>query len=190
MRALRELSSDVWYDVRTAVNNREPLFWSPLERARFEQVLNEAREIYEFRLNGLRFSGAWVMFYIRPADGFQLPEIMQWVKQTYSTRYNVYDGRTGHIWGDRYWSEILPGEPPEDAEEYGFAPVVCFAKHRRRRRMRKGAGCGGRGVKRGAATGNPARDAEGRPRSGKMVENTRLPPDLPRPAASQSGIRR
>jgi hypothetical protein len=81
MRALRELASDVWYEVRTAVNNREPLFWSARERARFEQVLNEAREIYEFRLNGLRFSGPWVMFYIRPADGFQLPEIMQWIKQ-------------------------------------------------------------------------------------------------------------
>jgi hypothetical protein len=186
MRALRELSSDVWYDVRSAVNNREPLFWSPLERARFEQVLNEARKIYEFRLNGLRFSGAWVMFYIRPADGFQLPEIMQGVKQTYSTRYNVYDGRTGHIWGDRYWSEILPGEPPEDAEEYVFAPVVCLA---RRRRRRKGADRGG-GVKRGAATDNPARDAEGRPRPGKTVENICLPPFLSRLLASLSGIRR
>jgi hypothetical protein len=39
MRALRELSSGVWYEIRTAVNNREPLFWSARERARFEQVL-------------------------------------------------------------------------------------------------------------------------------------------------------
>ncbi|MDR2053309.1 MAG: hypothetical protein LBP80_07830 [Treponema sp.] len=23
-------------------------------------------------------------------------------------------GRTGHIWGDRYWSGILEGEPPEE----------------------------------------------------------------------------
>jgi hypothetical protein len=168
------------------VNNDEPLFWSPPERARFEQVLCEAREIYEFRLSGLRFSGPWVMFYIRPADGFQLPEIMQWVKQTYSTRYNVYDGRTGHIWGDRYWSEILPGEPPEWAEAYGFAPVVCLAKRRRRR---KGADRGG-GVISGTTTGNPARDAEGRPRSGKTAENIRLPPFLSRLATFLSGIRR
>jgi hypothetical protein len=185
MRQLRILASDVWYEVRTAVNNREPLFWSKQERARFEQVLCEAREIYEFRLSGLRFSGPWVSFYIRPADGFQLPDIMQWVKQTYSTRYNVYDGRTGHIWGDRYWSKILPGEPPDDAEEYVFAPVVCLAKRRRRR---KGAGRGG--VKRGIATGNPARDAEGRPRSGKTAKNIRLPPFLSRFLASLSGIRR
>jgi REP element-mobilizing transposase RayT len=168
------------------VNNREPLFWSPLERARFEQVLCEAREIYEFRLSGLRLSGPWVSFFIRPADGFQLPEIMQWIKQTYSTRYNVFDGRTGHIWGDRYWSEILSGEPPEWAEAYGFAPVVCGTKQRRRRRKRADRG----GVNRGAAPGNPARDAEGRPRSGKTAENIRLPSFLSRFLASLSGIRR
>ncbi|MDR1108719.1 MAG: hypothetical protein LBL19_06760, partial [Spirochaetaceae bacterium] len=25
-------------------------------------------------------------------------------------------GRIGHIWGDRYWSAILEGEPPEEVE--------------------------------------------------------------------------
>jgi hypothetical protein len=43
MRALRILAASVWYLVGTAVNNREPLFWSALERARFMRVLNEAR---------------------------------------------------------------------------------------------------------------------------------------------------
>ncbi|MDR1230141.1 MAG: hypothetical protein LBK61_01945 [Spirochaetaceae bacterium] len=101
MRALRILAASVWYFVCTAVNNREPLFWSALERARFMRVLNEARKRYVFELRGLRFCGPWVSFYIKPADGLQLPEIMQWIKQTYAVRYNVHDGRTGHIWGDR-----------------------------------------------------------------------------------------
>jgi hypothetical protein len=134
MRKLRLLADGVWYEVRTSVNNREPLFWVARERARFEKVLSEAREIYVFELRGLRFCGPWVSFYIKPADGFELPVIMQWVKQTYAVRYNVYDGRTGHIWGDRYESEIVAG-PPEWAEEYVFAPVVC-GKQRGR------AGCG------------------------------------------------
>jgi hypothetical protein len=79
MRKLRILAADAWYHVSTAVNNREPLFWVARERARFEQVLNEAREIYVFELRGLRFCGPWVSFYIKPADGFELPVIMQWV---------------------------------------------------------------------------------------------------------------
>jgi hypothetical protein len=164
----------VWYNIRTAVNNREPLFWLPKERARLGQVLNEAREIYVFELRGLRFSGPWVMFYIRPDDGLQLPEIMQWVKQTYSVRYNLYDGRTGHIWGDRYASEIVPGEPPEWAEEYVFALVVCPVS--RRVRMRR---------KRGALADNPARDAEGRPRTGRRAVKPPPQPGFPHlPAAS------
>jgi hypothetical protein len=44
MRKLRILAADAWYHVSTAVNNREPLFWDERERARFEQVLSEARD--------------------------------------------------------------------------------------------------------------------------------------------------
>jgi hypothetical protein len=171
MRSLRELSNGVWYGVCTAVNNRETLFWLPKERARLEQVLNEAREIYEFELRGLRYSGLWVMFYIGPDDGFQLPEIMQWVKQTYLVRYNLHDGRTGHIWGDWYASEIVAAGPPEDAEAYVFAPVVCPMS----------------GGKRGALADNQARDAEGRPRTGRRAGKTRLRPDLPRRTAASHG---
>ncbi|MDR2078872.1 MAG: hypothetical protein LBP74_04010, partial [Treponema sp.] len=53
-------------------------------------------------------------FYIRPENGLQLPDIMKWMKQTFAQRYNRATGRTGHIWGDRYWSRILEGEPPEE----------------------------------------------------------------------------
>jgi hypothetical protein len=48
---------------------------------------------------------------------------MQWLKQTFAVRYNLLHGWTGHIWGDRYWSEILEGEPPEGAEEW-TGPVM------------------------------------------------------------------
>jgi hypothetical protein len=85
----------MWYDVRTSVNNGEPLFWTKPNRDLFKQVLFEARELYVFELRGLGFSGPQVSFYIKPADGFQLPEIMQWIKQTFVTRFNVIDGRTG-----------------------------------------------------------------------------------------------
>jgi hypothetical protein len=40
---------------------------------------------------------------------------MKWMKQTFAQRYNRATGRTGYIWGDRYWSRILVGEPPEKA---------------------------------------------------------------------------
>jgi hypothetical protein len=143
------------------------------------RVLNEARKRYAFELRGLRFCGPWVSFYIKPADGLQLPEIMQWIKQTYAVRYNVHDGRTGHIWGDRYQSVIVDG-PPEDAEEYVFGPVDWKAG----RRVRKcGAGNGG-GV---PGSGSSVMDAKGRPHVGETAQNSGSPPDLPRSTIPKTG---
>ncbi|MDR1232362.1 MAG: hypothetical protein LBK61_13295, partial [Spirochaetaceae bacterium] len=104
-------------------------------------------------------------------------------KQTYAVRYNVHDGRTGHIWGDRYQSVIVEG-PPEDAEEYVFAPVDCKAGRRVRKR---GAGRGGGGAGSGSLAADPARDAKGRPHVGETARNTGSPPDLPRSTAPTHG---
>jgi hypothetical protein len=35
-------------------------------------------------MRGLVLDKAWLSFYIKPADGYQLPKIMQWLKQTSS----------------------------------------------------------------------------------------------------------
>jgi hypothetical protein len=86
--------------------------------ALFAQVLDGTAERFSFEIRALRLEGYSVVFYIKPEDGLQLPRIMQWLKQTFAVRYNLRHGRTGHIWGDRYWSEILKGEPPEEAKKW------------------------------------------------------------------------
>jgi hypothetical protein len=81
-------------------------------------------------MRGLRLEDEKLSFYIRPDDGLQLPLIMQWMKQTFAVRFNVYAGRTGHIWGDRYRSRVLAGEPPEWAEAVGWGLVEALAETR------------------------------------------------------------
>jgi hypothetical protein len=49
---------------------------------------------------------------------------MKWIKQTFAQRYNRLTGRIGHIWGDRYWSAILEGAPPEGAGAPGGASTT------------------------------------------------------------------
>jgi REP element-mobilizing transposase RayT len=71
-----------WYWVSTDVNNREGVFRLPLAVRRLREVLHEARKIYEFEVRGLRIEADLVSFYVNAADGFQLPDIMQWWKQT------------------------------------------------------------------------------------------------------------
>jgi hypothetical protein len=148
------------------------------------RVLDEAHVLYSFVLYGLRFDGPTVSFFITPADGFQLPEIMQWIKQTYACRYNVYDGRTGHIWGDRYESVIVEG-PPKEAKEYVFAAVVCETASQKVRKAVR-AGSGGGPISGGSAAG-PAAGAEGRPRAVEMAQNASGPPGLPRRDAPSHG---
>jgi REP element-mobilizing transposase RayT len=103
----------VWYEISTQINNRELLFCVKKAREIFEQVFHETERRFTFEIQGLSFEGDLLKFYIRPEDGLELPEIMKWMKQTFAQRYNRAMGRTGHIWGDRYWSRILEGEPPE-----------------------------------------------------------------------------
>jgi hypothetical protein len=81
------------------------------------RVFREIRKRYPFEIRGFQLEGARLTFYIKPDDGFMLPLIMQLLKQTFSLRFNIIVGRKGHVWGERYESEILDGEPPEDAEE-------------------------------------------------------------------------
>jgi hypothetical protein len=52
-------------------------------------------------------------FYIKFAGGLGLLFIRQLIKRTFAARRNVFDERTGHIWGDR-WSKVLEGEASED----------------------------------------------------------------------------
>jgi REP element-mobilizing transposase RayT len=95
------------------INNRELLFCVDTARKIFKKVFHETELRFAFDIQGLSFEGDLLKFYIRPENGLELPDIMKWLKQTFAQRYNREMGRTGHIWGDRYWSLILEGEPPE-----------------------------------------------------------------------------
>jgi REP element-mobilizing transposase RayT len=114
----------VWYEVRTCINNREPLFRRAKALAIFASVFRETELRFVFEVRSLRLEDDWLKFYIRPEDGLELPDIMKWMKQVFAQRFNAAAGRIGHIWGDRYWSRILEGEPEEgEAGEAGREAV-------------------------------------------------------------------
>ncbi|MDR0637871.1 MAG: hypothetical protein LBG27_03040 [Spirochaetaceae bacterium] len=123
MRQQRELAEHVWYKVGSAINIGEPLFRLPWTKVLLHRVLREIRKRYPFEMRGLKLEEAWLTFYIKPDDGFMLPLIMQLLKQTFSLRFNIIVGRRGHVWGERYESDILDGEPPEWAEEVDWGAI-------------------------------------------------------------------
>jgi hypothetical protein len=67
--------------VRTAINDGEPLFQEEQRaKAVLFRVLREAEKIFIFEMRGISLGAVWLSFYIKPKDGFQLPEIMQWLR--------------------------------------------------------------------------------------------------------------
>jgi hypothetical protein len=112
--------------VETAINVGEPLFKLNWTTVIFCRVLLAAKKRFDFEMRGLKLEGAWLSFYIKPADGYKLPKIMQWLKQTFSVWFNITTWRLGHVWGNRYWSEILPGEPSPEAVPVDWDRRQCF----------------------------------------------------------------
>ncbi|MDR2397394.1 MAG: transposase [Spirochaetaceae bacterium] len=106
------LQRAVWYEIHTRINNREPLFRRPKALSLFTQVFRETEKRFVFQVQGVSIADDRLTFYIKPADGEALPAIMKWMKQVFAQRYNRTHSREGHIWGDRYRSRILSGEPP------------------------------------------------------------------------------
>ncbi|MDR2133477.1 MAG: transposase [Treponema sp.] len=116
MRQLRILGQGVWYEVRTRINNREPLFRRRKALAIFTKVFRQTMLRFAFTIRDISLEDDWLRFYIKPENGLELPDIMKWMKQVFAQRFNAAFGRIGHIWGDRYWSRILEGEPVAAAE--------------------------------------------------------------------------
>jgi hypothetical protein len=170
------LKQGVWYEISTRVNNREPLFRGGQAPALFDRVFRETARRFVFAVRGLSLAGDLLAFYIRPADGFELPAIMKWLKQTFAQRYNRDNGRTGHLWGDRYCSRILEGEPPDGGEaEAAGVPPACGVRPRSGKRL---AG-------RAAAGDSPARRV--RPHSMKRAAGAAFFRLFPFPAATSPG---
>jgi hypothetical protein len=114
------------------VNVGKPVFRLGWAETLFYGVLLETQRRFKFEMRGLIFDGAWVSFYIKPKYGFELSKIMQWLKQTFSFRFNVRTGRVEHLWGERYESVIVDGAPPVEAEVVDWGMV----RGKRRRKSR------------------------------------------------------
>jgi hypothetical protein len=135
----------------------------------FNWVLREAGERFAIEVRRLVIQADRVSFYIKPANGFMLPVVMQWIKQTFACRYNAMKRLDGHVWGDRYWSKVIDGEPPEEEiAAAGTGREECVEE------KAVSAEVGGHIPKARPWEGPPDGDSH---REGETAGNTRLPPD-------------
>jgi hypothetical protein len=105
---------------------------------------------------------------------------MQWLKQTFAVRYNVMKGLDGHLWGDRYWSKIVDGEPPEEGREVGCEDCAERAGAESAAVVDAGEQIPEARLERGPPDGDSHRE-------GETARNGGPPPDLPHRAALPHG---
>jgi hypothetical protein len=185
----------VWYRVRTSINNRGKLFRFRQALALFAQVLGETDERYVFEIRALHIEEYRLTFCIKPKDGAQLPQIMKWLKQTFAVRCNLLNNWHGHIWGDRYWSEVLKDDPSGEEERWTGPVMGVAASEADGKPFLEEAEAEGSAVS-GEADGSVRPPSEGvragvRPIPGKTEAGVRPfqgnPAEIPRKSASPPG---
>jgi hypothetical protein len=74
------------------------------------QVIGEAHIRYNFELWDITIDDSYFTCRIKPAFGQSLSRILQWIKSVVARRWNKLHGMHGHLWGARFYSEILEEE--------------------------------------------------------------------------------
>lgn len=73
----------------------------------FEKVLYRAKRKYSFSIEHFTIMNNHIHLIILPHENESLSRIMQWVLSVFALNYNRITGRSGHFWGERFFSLIL-----------------------------------------------------------------------------------
>ena len=110
MRKARKFVEGATYHVTSRTNNRVRVFDRKLGRKIMLLTLEDAKEKYKFRLYNFCIMPNHIHLLIKPAEGSNLSRIMQWIKTRAAKRWNFIHGSIDHLWGDRFFPQIINDE--------------------------------------------------------------------------------
>ncbi|MDR2150745.1 MAG: transposase [Spirochaetaceae bacterium] len=74
----------------------------------FLVVIEEAiKKGFKFKLWNFCIMGNHFHFLITPKKGESLSSIIKWIKMVFAIRWNKRHNKTGHFWGDRFYSREI-----------------------------------------------------------------------------------
>lgn len=109
MRSPRKLIPGGTYHVTARINNQEFRLSCTFCKNLFLGILMHLQAEMGFKIEHFSIMDNHFHLIIKTLD-MELPTIMKRLLMTFTIRYNKHYGRTGHIWGDRYFSEIIHDE--------------------------------------------------------------------------------
>lgn len=107
VRKNRILRQGSRYHVSVRVNNKEKLLTSFAAKQIFLTVLCKARKRYKFTIDDYVIMGNHIHLVIFPGKDESLSRIMQWILSVYAMIYNKRFNRSGHFWGERFFSRVI-----------------------------------------------------------------------------------
>ncbi len=109
MRKPREIENGATYHIVAQTNRREFLMDTPVCKEMFLEVLERAKEKYQFKLKHFCVMSNHIHLLIEPVAKSKLSKIMQWVLSVFAVKINKFFNQDGHVWRDRFKSKIIGG---------------------------------------------------------------------------------
>jgi len=107
MRKTREIHYCASYHVVARANRGEFVLHSTEMKEMFIDILNKAKEKYDFKLKHFCLMSNHIHLLIEPGPKTSLSKLMQWILSVFAIRFNRYFGHRGHVWYDRFKSKII-----------------------------------------------------------------------------------
>lgn len=107
MRKNRILQQGAVYHVSGRVNNKDFHMESVQIKKLFQNILVRAKLRFSFIVENFVVMGNHYHLIIRPLKNESLSRIMQWIMSVFAINANKKLNRTGHFWGERFFSRIL-----------------------------------------------------------------------------------
>ncbi len=142
-RPIRIEYEGAFYHVTSRGNERQEIFRSPKDYERFKHYLREAQDKYECVLHGYVLMTNHYHL-ILETNKANLHQIMHYLNGSYTTYFNLRNGRNGHLFQGRYKGIVIDvdnyllelsrylhlnpvrAKMVKRAEEYGHSSYRCF----------------------------------------------------------------
>lgn len=106
-RKARIIDSAGIYHVTHRGNNRETTFLDVSDYHRYLDLLALAQKKYPFDLFHYVLMPNHVHLVLRSRTERTISPALQWIAQNYAKSFNAAYGKSGHLWGDRFFSKVI-----------------------------------------------------------------------------------
>ena len=110
MRPARISMINGLFHITTRCDNKNFYFQEEKDFRQYLHIVDKARDKYSFKLHAYCLTSNHVHLLISTPTEDNLSKLMQYINGLYARNYNYRHKRTGHFWGERFYSTVIQSE--------------------------------------------------------------------------------